>query len=348
MAFNPEDFNTSGPRNISAATDWSYTHHRITVAASLVQGVYAMERDRRQSRTGLQALAPLWWESFHFQLEETLIDPSDSSIYGAIYKFKLPTDTFGQWHPPRCVVALRGTVIEPETMYQDFKLDPKILLKQKLTKSFRAEVTSKVVEILVDNINAGANTVWLAGHSLGSAIALTVGRDMAKIGIPLETYLLNPPFVSIPLEHIKLSRRERSGIRIAWSVAKAVLSKVVMDDEQRTQVENKFTQLSIWAPYLCVNEDDPICSEYIGYFKNRYRMARWGPRGARIAKAATKVSTRSLAKYALGSRTAEPFHLLPTANLVINKSGSQNLKEAHGVAQWWTQCFSCQPELHRY
>ena len=121
-----------------------------------------------------------------------------------------------------------------------------------------------------------------------------------------------------------------------------------MDDEQRTQVENKFTQLSSWDPYLCVNEDDPICSEYIGYFKNRYRMARWGPRGARIAKAATKVSTRSLAKYALGSRTAEPFHLLPTANLVINKSGSQNLKEAHGVAQWWTQCFSCQPELHEY
>ncbi|KAF5960062.1 hypothetical protein HYC85_001271 [Camellia sinensis] len=56
-------------------------HHRRSVAASLVQGVYILERDRQQNRQGPQALAPPWWDFFHFQLIRVLVDDVDHSIF---------------------------------------------------------------------------------------------------------------------------------------------------------------------------------------------------------------------------------------------------------------------------
>ena len=39
-------------------------------------------------------------------------------------------------------------------------------------------------------------SVWLAGHSLGAAMALLGGKEMAKEGHLIEIYLFNPPFCS--------------------------------------------------------------------------------------------------------------------------------------------------------
>ncbi|KAK4843162.1 hypothetical protein QYF36_004771 [Acer negundo] len=63
---------------------------RRSVAASLVQGVYVVERDRQQNRKGSQALASPWWEFFNFQMLGQLKDNVDSSIFVAVYKFKPP------------------------------------------------------------------------------------------------------------------------------------------------------------------------------------------------------------------------------------------------------------------
>ncbi|KAK1366465.1 hypothetical protein POM88_042026 [Heracleum sosnowskyi] len=157
MAFRQLEFKHSGP-TLLTATNWNNIQHRRSIAACLVQGVYILEEDRQDHRTLHHALAPPWWNSFNFELlPQVLIDDSDSSIFGAIYKFESPLNT-----SCKCVVAFRGI---------------------------------NRCEKLVDD--AGAANVWLAGHSLGSLIALLVGRNMVKMGFLVETYLFNPPFASL-------------------------------------------------------------------------------------------------------------------------------------------------------
>ncbi|MBA0764182.1 hypothetical protein Gotri_013548, partial [Gossypium trilobum] len=49
---------------------------------------------------------------------------------------------------------------------------------------------------------AGSSKVWLTGHSLGAAIAMLAGKNMAKRGKFLESFLFNPPYASFPIETI--------------------------------------------------------------------------------------------------------------------------------------------------
>ncbi|KAB1205057.1 hypothetical protein CJ030_MR7G016701 [Morella rubra] len=85
------------------------------------EGVYVLEGDRQQKRQGPQALAPPWWNVFNFKLKEVLKDNGDMSLFGAVYEFQNPI------HPaieiPKYFIAFRGTLIEPDTRSQDFKLD---------------------------------------------------------------------------------------------------------------------------------------------------------------------------------------------------------------------------------
>jgi hypothetical protein len=78
----------------------------------LVNGVYVLEKDRQKQRKGPDSLACHWWEFFHFQLLDTLIDDVDSSIFGAIYEFKpQPSMCNSTLHKSsRYVIAFRGIV----------------------------------------------------------------------------------------------------------------------------------------------------------------------------------------------------------------------------------------------
>lgn len=85
-------------------------HQRI-IAASLVQSVYVLERDREAKREGAQALAPAWWEFFQFKLNNQLIDEKDSSICGAIFELNLEASKRSlSVLMPRYVIAFRGTI----------------------------------------------------------------------------------------------------------------------------------------------------------------------------------------------------------------------------------------------
>ena len=54
-------------------------YHRKSVAASLVQCVYVLEKDRQEQREGSDALALPWWAFFHIQLLRTLVVDVDAS-----------------------------------------------------------------------------------------------------------------------------------------------------------------------------------------------------------------------------------------------------------------------------
>ncbi|XP_010267634.1 PREDICTED: GDSL esterase/lipase At4g10955 [Nelumbo nucifera] len=339
VASEREIFSLSGPSHLTAV-DWNSAHHQRSVAATLVQGVYILERDRQENRHGPEALAPPWWEFFHFQLIRQLVDDADSSIFGAIYEFKPPFSCYIQ-NAPRYVIAFRGTITKPDSFSRDLNLDLHFI-RNGLHQTSRVEIAIQAVRNMVATV--GSLNIWLAGHSLGSAVAMLAGKTMAKMGNFLETFLFNPPFLSAPIEKIK-DKKLKNGIRIASSLITAGLTVAVKAHRQRSPSEDAFVALSAWVPCLFVNPSDHICSEYVGYFEHRKNMEKIGAGG--IEKLAMQNSIGSLFMAAMGKQ-AEPLHLLPSANLTINLSPSPDFKRAHGIHQWWRPDLHLKSEVHLY
>ncbi|KAH6809700.1 hypothetical protein C2S51_027483 [Perilla frutescens var. frutescens] len=337
MASEMEIFRLTGPSFLTAV-DWNNSHHRRSIGASLVQGVYSLEHDRQQNRQGPQALAPPWWEFFNFRLVEILVDNHDVSHFGAIFEFiNFPfyphqSSISTGLRPPQYVIAFRGTLNK-----QDFKLNLHLVMND-LQNSSRLQIGLDAARRIVQHV--GPANVWLAGHSLGSSLALVVGRDMVKHhGLRLETYLFNPPFASPPIERLA-NDKIKLGLRLANSVLTAGLAAAVNyasahKNKDQEGDDDPFLVLSTWIPYLFINPSDPICAEYVGYFKHREEMESIG--AGKIGRLATKHSVGSILSSAAGKKDCEPVHLLPSAYLTVNATPFKGLKEAHGIEQWWRQ-----------
>ncbi|KAH7513731.1 GDSL esterase/lipase At4g10955 [Ziziphus jujuba] len=344
MASERERFDLCGPLHLTSI-DWENINHRRTVAASLVQGVYIVERDRQEKREGPEALAPPWWEFFHFKLLRCLTDDTDFSIFGVIYEFKPPSSFLNHSldGSPRYVIAFRGTLTKPGSFARDIELDLHFI-QHGLHRTSRFEIAMQAVRNMVAAV--GDSNVWLAGHSLGSAMAMLAGKSMAKTGVFLNSFLFNPPFFSAPIERIK-DKNVKHGLRIASSVITAGLAFAMKakNQQQRNRSEDPFAALSGWFPSLFVNPGDHICSEYIGYFEHRKKMEEIGAGG--IERLATQHSIGGLLMNAMG-RDTEPLHLIPSANLTINSTPCKDLKEAHGIHQWWRDDMQLLCKLYKY
>ncbi|KAF8392204.1 hypothetical protein HHK36_022546 [Tetracentron sinense] len=347
MATEKEYFGLSGPSNLTNVY-WNFESHQRSVAASLVQGVYILERDRQQNRQGPQALAPPWFQFFHFQLYRPLVDDADSSIIGAIFVFN-PSPYNWRYHStqdaPRYVIAFRGTIMKPDTLLQDFISNIRVIINR-LHRSSRFETGIQAAQNMVSEFG-NSNNIWLAGHSLGSAMAMLVGKNMvAQMGIFLIAFLFNPPFISVPIEGFK-NEHLKDGLRIANSVATAGITRFVKSKEERSQSEYQFAALSPWIPHLYVNKEDHICCEYIGYFENREKMEKIGARN--IGRVATQNSISCILSSAIRKKeSAEPLHLLPSAYLTVALSPSPDFRKAHGIEQWWSMDTHLQSKLYQY
>ncbi|RDY05812.1 GDSL esterase/lipase, partial [Mucuna pruriens] len=319
-------------------------YHRKSVAASLVQGVYVLEKDRQDSREGPNALAQPWWAFFHFQLIRTLVDDVDSSIFGAIYEFKPPSsmcnDTLHR--SPRYVIAFRGTITKANSVSRDIELDIH-LVRNGLHQTSRSEIAIQAVRNMVATV--GGSNIWLAGHSLGSAMAMLAGKTMAKTGIFIESFLFNPPYVSAPIERIK-DKKLKHGLRFAGSVVTAGLAIAMKAKQNKSLSFDPFAALSAWVPCLFVNPSDHICSEYVGYFEHRRKMEEIG--AGTIEKLATQNSLGCLLMGALGKESDEPLHLIPSASLTVNFTPSRDFREAHGIHQWWKPDLHLESKLFKY
>lgn len=309
----------------------------------MVQGVYILERDRQEKREGSKALAPPWWTFFQFKLLRPLVDDVDSSLFGAIYEFRpsnsQQNDTI--YKSPRYVIAFRGTLNKSHSVSRDIELDIH-LIKQGLHQTSRSEIAIQAVRNMVETV--GDSNVWLAGHSLGSAMAMLTGKTMAKNGIFIESFLFNPPFVSAPIERIK-DERVKHGIRFAGSVITAGLAFALQAKQSKDLAVDPFAALAAWVPCLFVNPCDHICSEYIGYFEHRRKMNDIG--AGVIEKLATQNSLGGLLMSAFG-KESEPLHLIPSASLTVNVTPSRDFKEAHGIHQWWKADLRLEHKLYNY
>ncbi|CAL5437721.1 unnamed protein product [Camellia sinensis] len=342
MTSEREDFNLTGPLHLTDV-DWKNVDHRRSVAACLVQGVYILERDRQENRQGPEALSAPWWELFHFRLHSQLVDDADHCIFGAIYEFKSACDcnhlTNGS---PRYVIAFRGTLTKGDAFLRDLEMDIHII-KNGLHRTSRFEIAMQAVRNTVAEF--GNSNIWLAGHSLGAAMAMLAGKTMAKMGVFLEAFLFNPPYLSAPIERIK-DEKVKHGIRIASSFLAAGLTVALRARHQKNLSEDPFVALSAWVPCLFVHPGDHICSEYVGYFEHRKKMEEIG--AGEVERLATQNSFGGLLMSAMGKESEEPLHLIPSANLVVNLIPAQDFKEAHGIHQWWRHDLDSHSKVYNY
>lgn len=351
MASDREDFNLCGPSHLTDL-DWANENHQRCVAACLVQGIYIVERDRQLQRQGSHALAHPWWDSFHFKLIRHLIDDADFSIFGAIYQLKQDTKTITSVDSkaPRYVVAFRGTLTKPDSISRDLELDIHII-RNGLHRTSRFEIAMQAVRSMATSSSSvGASNLWITGHSMGAAMALLAGKTLAKTGVYLKSFLFNPPFVSPPIERIVSNERVRSGLRFAGSLVTAGLafSRTLKQAQQpqhqqqlqeRNLSEDPLKALSLWLPDIHVNPGDHLCCEYIGFFEHRGNMEQLGYGAGIVERMAMQHSLGGLLMDAMGVSNAvdvqEPVHVIPSAKLVVNRTASDDYKEAHGIHQWW-------------
>ncbi|KAK2371998.1 hypothetical protein P8452_45413 [Trifolium repens] len=343
MTYKKDNFYSSGPSHLTYV-NWDDANDRKSVASSLVQGVYVLEKDRQKDRKGPDSLACHWWKFFHFQLLEQLID--DSSIFGAIYEFKpqpsMCNDTLHK--SPRYVIAFRGTQFKLDSSFiRDIELDLKII-KHGLHEASRSKIATEAVRKMVASVGDNVSNIWLAGHSLGSSIALHAGKTMAKSGKFIESFLFNPPFPSInPLDQIIKSEKAKQVVRFGGSLIRA--SPGAMNSDKKRSSHDSFSALSAWIPNLFVNPSDHICSKYVEYFEHRRKMEKYGFR--KIGNLATQNSVRSHMMSAFG-KESEPLNLIPSAILTLNLTPQHDCLKAHRLNQWWQPDLQLESKLHKY
>ncbi|KAI3935552.1 hypothetical protein MKW98_012744 [Papaver atlanticum] len=323
------DFEASGLSRLTTV-NWQDEHHRRSITASLVQGVYELEHARQKNFQECKA----WWEFFDYQLLDKLTDNiySDSSIFGAIYEFTPKARNNYSIEAPTYVIAFRGTIMERHSFVRDMKLNIKIL-KNKL---HRTSCIEKAIQAVKDKASIHGATIWLAGHSLGSAIAMFAGKDMAKTGKFLTSYLFNPPFVAFPMKR---------GILVAGTfMITAALTVFIRDHEERQHSENRFKELRNWVPKLYLHESDPICTGYIRYFKLLERMQRYGV--GVIGRLAAQNSLKGLFMEYFGMEyCSEELHLIPSACVTTSCTPKRH---AHDLSQWFRDDSVSDPKMYCY
>ncbi|CAN6168244.1 unnamed protein product [Urochloa humidicola] len=366
MDLDIEVFAISGPTHMMAKcgtsrssptimVNWESAEHRRCIAACMVRGTYVMESDRTKGRLGTsRALSPDWWKSFGFGFglhdERDVLDclcdcvfcnnrfkfgSQRWSIYGAILE-RVPAAAGERRHPlatpasaPRYIVAFRGTM--PPWHLGDMHANIEMLVNRQHDCRRFCHARSKVGELLNSIGSGGAAAVWLAGHSLGASIALDVGRDMATKGCYLQTFLFNPPQVSVAplLNTLRVPDVARRFLyRISYTV-KAKMGAMAILRPFEKKMEELFERLAPWVPELFVHEGDFVCRGFIDYFEQRQNMLGGS---AQVALVGTKLSLRDMLLFLHAENKEKPVqpHLLPSARLW--KTSIQGHR--HDLQQW--------------
>ncbi|KAK3228074.1 hypothetical protein Dsin_007936 [Dipteronia sinensis] len=304
MASEREDFSLSGPLHLTAI-DWKNVHHRRSVAASLVQGVYVLERDRQKKREGPKALASPWWEFFDFQMVGQLIDDDDSSIFGAIYKFKPPPSqrNLSTDGCPRYVIAFRVYDFDPVSTGRTVNEIILSTFSCRRNPDHRRSVLSCLVQ---------------------GAYVLETDRQKKREG---PKALASPWWEFFNFQMIgQLKDDDDSSIFGAIYKFKPPASHRNLSTDECPRYVIAFRGTLAFRA-------DHICSAYIGYFKHKKKMEEFGLGG--VERLATQHSLRGLYKSAKGKEEREPIHRIPSANLTVNLTPSWGFKQAHGINQWW-------------
>ncbi|GLJ07232.1 hypothetical protein SUGI_0062400 [Cryptomeria japonica] len=320
---HPDDFQVSGPRNLSKPTwrdiinsSWRDEKYKRTVMACFIQAVYLVELDRQEKREGEAALAPKWWEPFKYKMAEVLVDKRDGSVFGAIFEWDRSAALsdlllIRPRKAPRAVVALRGTLLRGPTMRRDIEDDLRILTTENLRGSCRFKITLEVVRNAV--ARHGSANVYMTGHSLGAGLVLQVGKALAEEEIYVEAHLFNPPSVSLAMGLRSIGEKMELLWKGAVDMARAILPKKKSegfdekDDDSSSSVVCE--ELRKWVPHLYVNDSDYICC----YYNDESNKENSG----KLVEGREEVKS-------------------VVAKLYVMSKGPRKFLEAHGLQQWWS------------
>ncbi|KAF3795070.1 GDSL esterase/lipase [Nymphaea thermarum] len=298
------DFTLTGPTHLTTI-NWSDEYQQCCVAACLVQGIYTLHEKHAGGRK--------WWESFHFRITQELRDEDGSSIIGAIFLYTGPSDASA----PSIAIAFRGTATT-----QDWKMNYRASVNE-LHETSRFQHAMEAVELAASQGSSMGRRIWLCGHSLGAALAMLVGKRMAKVGVYLDTFLFNPPFVLRKGGRILnctafglVAVLSPPLLLLPLAVKYALRQRETSIAMQSIEAQQSFANLCSWVPRLFVNPGDFICSDYIKHLEKRKQ------RGRRPQPTAEELE--------------HPF-LIPSAKLVKNLCTFKKkaIDKVHGLSQWW-------------
>ncbi|KAF8649515.1 hypothetical protein HU200_064270 [Digitaria exilis] len=320
------EFHTTGPRNLSSPgwrdlirSSWRDPNYRRVAMSCFVQAAYLLELDRQESTgSGENALAPSWWKPFKYKLLRPLIDSRDGSIYGALLEWDQLSAlsdliVLKPQAAPKAVLAIRGTLLRPQTVARDLEDDLRFFARDSLRGSVRF---TGALEVLKSTIHKhGSSNVCVAGHSLGAAFALQVGKALAKDGTFLECHLFNPPSVSLAMGLRKIQEKAGKALKryISSSSSSSNASGGSAEEPQvASQIgeEKLIKEVKTWVPNLYINSCDYICC----FYADRSGVAT--------------VTTEK--------------HSGVHSKLYVIAKGPNKFLEAHGLQQWWSD----DSELH--
>ena len=149
-------------------------------------------------------------------------------------------------------------------------LDFKIVIN-KLEKRTCSKLAYAAVDKLMDGeAGLGSDDVWLAGHSLGTLLALDMGwAMMERRELNLPTFLFNLPQVSLTAALNLLNVQDVAKRHLHFTSYFFKAGAATVSGCHRERMEKLFDRLSPWVPNLYLHEKDWICQGFIDYFELR-------------------------------------------------------------------------------
>ncbi|KAG0580712.1 hypothetical protein KC19_4G193500 [Ceratodon purpureus] len=263
---------------------------------------------------------------------------------------------------PEYVVAIRGTIIQSNrrSFLQNIRHEEDMWADAKVVSEIvhaATDLYEPVFRLVLAIYQQCGSSVWVTGHSLGAMIALLATRKLAlsEERIVLPTHLFNQPNVSLDVVAKIVAESSIKGIK---KVFKPIVSEQIQEaiGEYWNEIDAKVTKhLRKWtekiadkvapnygeqlkqesrdlvsrgySPYLYVNPEDPICSEYIRHFRVSH------PAGLRATLPSAIMSKSSVVLQML-SVNAYTSHLVPQGHLIVN-NWALGPKQAHKLHQWY-------------
>ena len=345
--------------NIGTMAEYFCTAHEHQLLAHLINGVYS--RDRGAKDFGFlekdyiedektEAYTKHWTRMQGIPLEEEIKVGLKHYLWPNNTDQRSSPSTLSHCKnrlPYRLVIALRGTKL---SSFRDLVDDLKVA-HHTLHCSSRFKATDKLIEQIISVFKGKHggkdDEVCITGHSLGAAIALFIGKELAKEK-RYHVHCFNPPLLSVVMiiqkffrvHRIKDKLRKSEVLRpflkaasYAKEHSKIALMMLLGDPSKLVEEFNHFAGIVDWKPVLYVNQGDFICKEYHRLYNWKQNNLVWPPVLPIETQAMLSRIVRKNAKYS---------SLVPSMQMNIcvtpdSNNKKRNLDKSHALRQWFNE-----------